>query len=87
MARPRGRPFNAPRAAARAAGERFYLDQMTCDFCGTSKRYVSNAACVSCAIAAGKGRYAALDDSEKAVVKARDHERYVKRVAQESPDG
>jgi hypothetical protein len=84
MAKSRGRPFNVNRAAARAADEKFYLDQVECDFCGTNRRYVSNAACVACSIARSRGRYAALDDEGKAAIKAADHDRYLKRVA-ESP--
>ena len=80
----RGRPPNLLRSAARQAGEKFYADQFACDFCGTNKRYVSNAGCVECAIRRGNARYAALDNDAKAVLKARDHDRYVKRMA-ESP--
>jgi len=39
----RGRPPNLLRAAAREAGEKFYADQEACSFCGTNRRYVSNA--------------------------------------------
>jgi len=78
----RGRPINLLRAAARQAGEKFYADQFPCDFCGTNKRYVSNAGCAACAIARGNARYAGLDTGQKAVVKARDHDRYVKRMAE-----
>lgn len=85
MAKSRGRPFNANRAAARAAGEKFYVDQDPCRICGTDKRYVSNAGCVCCGIARSRGRYAALDDEGKAAIKAADHARYLKRVA-ESPE-
>jgi hypothetical protein len=46
---------------------------------------VSNAGCVACAIARGNARYAALDEDAKAIVKQRDHDRYIKRMA-ESPD-
>lgn len=81
----RGRPVNPLRAAAREAGEKYYADQASCDFCGTNKRYVSNAGCVACAISRGNARYAALDENQKAIIKARDHERYVNRMA-ESPD-
>ena len=87
----RGRPLNLLRATAKQAGERYYADQNPCDFCGTNKRYVSNAGCVACAITRGNARYAALDEAGKAVIKARDHDRYVKRMADaeaasESPD-
>lgn len=78
----RGRPINPLRAAARQAGEKFYADQQPCDFCGTNKRYVSNAGCVSCAITRGNTRYAGLDEAAKAVLKAKDHDRYVKRMAE-----
>jgi len=77
----RGRPPNLLRSAARQAGEKFYADQFACDFCGTNKRYVSNAGCVECAIARGNVRYHALDEKAKAEVKKRDHDRYVKRMA------
>jgi hypothetical protein len=83
----RGRPRNPLRAAAREAGEKFYAEQDPCDFCGTNKRYVSNAGCVACAISRGNARYAALDETAKAVVKARDHERYVNRMAETPDDG
>lgn len=75
----RGRPINLLRAAAREAGERFYAEQNECSFCATNRRYVSNANCVRCAIDRGNARYAALDTDAKAVVKARDHDRWVKR--------
>jgi hypothetical protein len=81
----RGRPPNPLRAAAREAGEKFYADQEPCDFCGTNKRYVSNAGCVACAITRGNSRYAALDDEAKAALKVKDHDRYLKRIA-ESPE-
>jgi hypothetical protein len=81
----RGRPINPLRAAAKQAGEKFFADQFPCDFCGTNKRYVKNGGCACCAIARGNARYAALDTEAKAVLKARDHARYMKRMA-ESPD-
>ena len=77
----RGRPLNPLRAAARQAGEKFYTEQFPCDFCGTNKRYVSNAGCVACAIARGNARYAALDEDAKAALKVADHERYLNRMA------
>ena len=80
-----GRPPNPLRAAAREAGEKYYTAQHPCDFCGTDKRYVTNGGCVACAIARGNARYAALDEEAKAIVKQRDHDRYVKRMA-ESPN-
>jgi hypothetical protein len=70
------------RAAAKQAGERFYEDQNPCDFCGTNKRYVSNAGCVYCAISRGNARYAGLDEDAKAALKQKDHDRYVKRMAE-----
>ena len=79
----RGRLPNPIRAAAKAAGERFYTDQDFCSFCGTNRRYVSNAGCVACAITRGKSRYAALDEGMRAALKVRDHDRYVKRMANE----
>ena len=80
----RGRPPNPLRAAAKQAGEKFYADQAPCDFCGTNRRYVSNAGCVACAISRGNARYAALDEAAKAVLKAKDHDRYVKHMAEET---
>jgi hypothetical protein len=77
----RGRPPNPLRAAAKQAGERFYADQQCCDFCGTNKRYTSNAGCAACAISRGNARYAALDEAAKAVLKVADHDRYLKRMA------
>ena len=77
----RGRPPNLLRLAAKEAGEKFYASQDFCSFCGTNKRYVSNAGCVECAIARGNARYHALDEKAKAEVKKRDHDRYVKRMA------
>jgi hypothetical protein len=82
MAATRGRPINQLRAAAKAAGEKFYADQGPCFGCGTNKRYVSNAGCVACAISRGNSRYAALDEDGKAVLKVKDHDRYVKRMAE-----
>ena len=82
----RGRPPNLLRAAARQAGERFYADQDPCDFCGTNLHYVSNAGCVACAIARGSTRYALLDDVGKTAQAARDHERYLKRIAKSEFD-
>lgn len=78
--RGRGRPPNPLRAAARQAGEKFFMAQDPCDFCGTNKRYVSNAGCVACAIVRGNARYQGLDADAKAAVKQRDHDRYVKRM-------
>lgn len=73
--------MNAIRADARAAGEKFYDDAVECDFCGTTKRYVSNAACVCCSIARGKYRYAALTDADRAAAAAKDAARYQARKA------
>jgi hypothetical protein len=81
----RGRPLNPLRATAREAGEKYYAEQNPCDFCGTNRRYVSNAGCVACAISRGNARYAALDEEAKAALKVADHDRYLKRMA-ESPD-
>ncbi len=74
-----GRPLNAARADARAAGERFYCDAVECDFCATNKRYVSNAACAACSIARGNARYAALSPEKLAAAKQRDRDRYLLR--------
>jgi hypothetical protein len=78
----RGRPFNLLRAAARQAGEKFYAAQHSCDECWTNKRYVINGNCVQCAINRGGARYASLDEEGKAVLKQKDHDRYVKRMAE-----
>jgi hypothetical protein len=78
-----GRAPNLPRNAARAAGLKFYLDQ-PCYICGCTKRYVSNAECVDCAIAAGQARYAARDDEARANQKRRDHERYLRRCHEQN---
>lgn len=75
---PRGRPPNAPRNEAREAGLKRF-DGEPC-WCGCVTRYVSNAQCVECSIAAGKGRYAGLDPERLAAMKARDHARYLERV-------
>ncbi len=87
----RGRPPNLLRSAAKQAGEKYYLDQSPCDFCGTSKRYVCNGACVACVINRSSARYAGLDEAAKADLRKRDAERYIERVtrkqSQESPDG
>jgi hypothetical protein len=80
----RGRPPNPLRAAAREAGEKYYADQNPCDFCGSNRRYVSNAGCVACAISRGNSRYAALDETAKGVLKQSDHDRYMKRQYPES---
>ena len=82
----RGRPLNPLRAAAREAGEKHYAEQAPCDFCGTNKRYVSNGGCVACAISRGSTRYALLDDAGKTAQAARDHERYLKRMAKNEFD-
>ena len=82
----RGRPPNPLRAAAREAGEKYYADQNPCDFCGTNRRYVSNAGCVACAIARGNARYAALDETAKAALKVADHDRYLERMAKVPDD-
>lgn len=75
----RGRPPNLARNEARAAGLRIYVDPNPC-FCGSDTKYVSNAQCVECLIAAGKAKYAALDPDAKAAVAARDHVRYQRRL-------
>lgn len=71
----RGRPPNLPRNEAREAGLKRF-DGEPC-WCGCVTRYVSNAQCVECSIAAGKNRYAGLDPEGLAVAKARDHARYL----------
>lgn len=79
---PRGRPINPTRAAAKAAGARFYADDLPCAICGTLEKYVSNSGCRRCAINRGTARYAALDKAARAAIKVRDHERYVKRMSE-----
>lgn len=76
------RAKNAVRAAAKAAGEKFYLDP--CEICGSELRYVVNGACQMCAINKAKLRYAALDETGRAAHKARDHDRYLRRLANEN---
>lgn len=75
---PRGRPPNLPRNEARAAGLKRF-EGIEC-ICGCTSRYVSNAQCVDCSIAAGRDRYAALDEDRLAATKARDHARYLRRA-------
>jgi hypothetical protein len=77
----RGRPINPLRDAARISGEKFYADDADCILCGTNKHYSVNGACVACTIERGKAKYAALDDGAKAAHAARDHERYIKKLA------
>jgi hypothetical protein len=78
VTRKRGRPPNLLRDIARAAGLKTLSDE-ACFVCGCTERYVNNAQCVDCAIAAGQARYAAQDDSARADQKRRDHERYLRR--------
>lgn len=77
---PRGRPPNIARNEARAEGLKIYMDLAAPCFCGCEVKYVANSRCVDCAIAKGKARYAGLDDSALAALKARDRERYEARV-------
>jgi hypothetical protein len=74
------RPPNPSRTLARDAGLKTYDDESNPCFCGATAKYVSNAQCVECAIAKGKTRYATLDDSARAALKAKDHERYITRL-------
>lgn len=78
---PRGIPINPFRAAALAARERFYADDHDC-FCGTNVRYTKNGSCVACSIARGKAKYAALTPEQKEEHARRDHDRYLKRLAE-----
>lgn len=80
----RGRPPNPFRDVARQAGEKFYAEADDCIFCGTNKHYTVNGACVACTVARGVARYAALDEAAKAKIAAADHDRYVKRLADQS---
>jgi len=75
--------MNELRAAARERGDRFYDDAIECDFCGTTKRYTSNAGCVCCSIARGNARYLALSDEDKAALAAKDKLRYAAKKATE----
>jgi len=81
---PRGRPPNPRRAAARAAGERTYADEFPCEVCGTNKRYVSNMACISCAVSRGQDRYRGLDEEQKAAQKLRDHNRHAANLLKDT---
>lgn len=74
------RPPNPSRTLARDAGMKLYSDEANPCFCGATAKYVSNAQCVECAIAKGKSRYAGLDESDRAALKAKDHERYITRL-------
>lgn len=76
----RGRPPNPPRNEARAAGLKVYVDPTPC-FCGSIRRYTSNAQCVDCSIAKGRARYASLDEQALAKQKARDHARYLRSLS------
>ena len=69
-----GRPPNRLRAAARAAGKRFYTAAMPCDRCGTRLHYVSNSGCVACAIEAGCARYEAIADDPEAKATYNSHQ-------------
>jgi len=80
--RSRGRPANADRAAARQRGDKRYLDPSPCEVCGDQEKYVANGACVSCAIAAGKLRYASFTLRQKVEQKDRDRARYLKRLTE-----
>lgn len=77
----RGRQPDPLRAAARAAGERFYCDALPCETCGDFERYAVNGACVTCARHKGSARYAALDASGLEIQKQKDHARYIARRA------
>jgi hypothetical protein len=59
-----GRPPNKLRAAAKAAGKRFFTPATPCKLCRTRLRYVINSGCVQCAIERGCARYAAIADDE-----------------------
>lgn len=77
-----GRAHNIPRAEARLAGLRTYVDGKPC-FCGCESKYTSNAQCVDCQIQKGRARYAALSENELAAHKARDKARYARRLQQQ----
>lgn len=76
---PRGRAPNIPRAEARTAGLKTYADGRLC-LCGCASKYTSNAQCVECTILKGRERYAALGERALAALKAKDRERYLRRI-------
>lgn len=78
----RGRQSHPARATAREAGEKFYIDDHDCDFCGTNRHYVSNGACVACSVARGNARYAAQDEEARAAQRVYDREKYLRRKAE-----
>lgn len=84
---PTGRPQNLPRAEARAAGRKYFKAENPCrrgpveNPCGDTRRYVSNAECVTCAIRQGMDRYHALDDDAREALRLRSAARYAARVA------
>lgn len=77
---PRGRAPNIPRAEARTAGLKTYADGRLCLLCGCPAKYTSNAQCVDCTIQKGRERYAALEPRALAALKAKDRERYLRRI-------
>jgi hypothetical protein len=79
---PRGKPINPNRAAAIAAGEKFYVSEHPCGSCFSDKRYTKNGTCVECTITRAKLRYSNLTEDGKAAHAARDHDRYLKRLAE-----
>jgi len=85
---PRGRPPNILRNEARERGDKTYTDAEPCFICGESEHYVSNAACVACAIAAGQLRYSNKSEREHAAQRRADHARYLRRrAAHDSAEG
>ncbi len=77
---PRGQR-NLLRQQARDAGLKTYADPDFACWCGCITRYVVNGQCVDCLIARGKARYAAMTAEDREAMKAKDHERYLARLA------
>lgn len=82
---PRGKQPNINRDQARDLGEKTYVDSSRPCWCGCNTRYVVNAQCVDCMIAKGKARYAKMGEAALADLKARDHARYIARLAAGKP--
>lgn len=55
--RPRGRPPNPLRQAARERGHRTFARMEPCPVCDGVEFYTSNAGCVACGITRGRARY------------------------------
>jgi hypothetical protein len=70
-----GRPPNKLRAAARAAGKKFFTPAVRCPRCRTRLRYVCSSGCVQCGIERGCARYEAIKDDPKALLHYNRHHR------------